>query len=253
MNLVIGPYGSSGGAGEVVALVDRERERALSTDGSLQQALLRSMSRGSAGVIAFDSGSGPYLPHVGTSPTVFDSRGMARNSPALAPRVPAEGARPTTRQTVLRMSSAEQALELLAALSLNKSLLAEVLRVSRPTLYDWLGGKEPNAANTQRLILLARLVADAGVTAAHALSPRFMRESLKDGEPSLLELLKADTLDEVHIAKVLAEAKALEAEAGRGRLAREERLRALGFEEPTAEQRKTNLALNVALRDWPKD
>ena len=65
--------------------MDRERERALSTDGSLQQALLRSMSRGSAGVIAFDSGYGPYLPHVGTSPTVFDSRGMARNSPALAP------------------------------------------------------------------------------------------------------------------------------------------------------------------------
>lgn len=34
------------------------------------------------------------------------------------------------------------------------------------------------------------------------------------------------------------------------RLAREERLRALGFEEPTAEQRKANLALNV---QGPKD
>jgi len=37
------------------------------------------------------------------------------------------------------------------------------------------------------------------------------------------------------------------------RVAREDRLRALGFEEPTAEQRKENLALNVALREWPKD
>ena len=36
------------------------------------------------------------------------------------------------------------------------------------------------------------------------------------------------------------------------RVSRETRLRALGFEEPTAEQRKENLALNVALRDWPK-
>ena len=36
------------------------------------------------------------------------------------------------------------------------------------------------------------------------------------------------------------------------RISREDRLRALGFEEPTAEQRKENLALNVALRDWPK-
>lgn len=36
------------------------------------------------------------------------------------------------------------------------------------------------------------------------------------------------------------------------RIAREVRLRALGFEEPSDEQRKKNLALNVALRDWPK-
>lgn len=30
------------------------------------------------------------------------------------------------------------------------------------------------------------------------------------------------------------------------------RLRALGYEEPTNEQRKDNLAKNVALLDWPK-
>jgi hypothetical protein len=36
-------------------------------------------------------------------------------------------------------------------------------------------------------------------------------------------------------------------EADRVRLAREDRLRALGFEEPTPEQRKANLALTVAL------
>lgn len=36
------------------------------------------------------------------------------------------------------------------------------------------------------------------------------------------------------------------------RSAREERLCQLGFEEPTDERRKANLALNVALREWPK-
>lgn len=36
------------------------------------------------------------------------------------------------------------------------------------------------------------------------------------------------------------------------RVAREDRLRALGFDEPSDEQRKENLALNVALREWPK-
>lgn len=40
-----------------------------------------------------------------------------------------------------------------------------------------------------------------------------------------------------------------ENEAEGARLAREDRLRGLGFEEPTPEQRKENLALNVALRE----
>lgn len=33
---------------------------------------------------------------------------------------------------------------------------------------------------------------------------------------------------------------------------REERLRKLGFEDQTIDQRKENLALNIALKDWPK-
>jgi len=98
-----------------------------------------------------------------------------------------------------------------------------------------------------------QLLAKAGVTAADSLSPRFVREALNDGEPSLLDLLKADPLDEARIAKVLKEAKALENEAENTRLAREERLRAAGFEEVSPEQCKANLALNVALREWPKD
>jgi hypothetical protein len=37
------------------------------------------------------------------------------------------------------------------------------------------------------------------------------------------------------------------------RLLREQRLAALGFEEPAQEQCKANLALNMALREWPKE
>lgn len=55
------------------------------------------------------------------------------------------------------------------------------------------------------------------------------------------------------IAKLLKEAKALEDAAENERLEREARLATLGFEEPSDEQRKANLALNVALREWPKD
>ncbi len=255
MSLVIESYG--GGGDDAFPIVAREFQRAQSIDGPWQQALMRSMRAGSAGVVVLVSGYAPYLPHVGTSPAVFDSRGIVRSAPASAsapaPKVPAESARTTTRHAVLRMSPADQALELMAALNLNKTQLAEVLRVSRPTVYDWLDGKEPNAANAQRLTALVRLLVNAGVSAAASISPRFTRESLADGEPSLLELLEADSLDQTRIAKVLACAKALEDEADGARLAREDRLRALGFEEPTAGQRTANLALDAALRDWPKD
>jgi transcriptional regulator with XRE-family HTH domain len=227
--------------------------RAQSIDGPWQQALMRSIHVGSAGVVILVSGYAPYLPPVGTSPSVFDTRGMLRSSPAPAPEALAEGTRPTMRQAVLRMSSADQAREVMAGLNLNKTQLAEVLGVSRPTLYDWLEGKEPNAANAQRLTGLVRILVNAGVTAADSISPRFVRESLNDGEPSLLEMLTADTLDEARVAKVLAEAKLLEDETHGTRAAREDRLRTLGFEEPSAEQRKENLALSVALREWPKD
>lgn len=253
MSLVpIPQYDSSGG--DIVAIVEGyDRDQSFRLEGAWPQALLRTVRAGSAGVVVLVSGYGPYLPHVGTSPAVFDSRGMVRSSPVPAPEATSEGARTSKRQAVLRMSSADQAREVMAALNLNKTQLAEVLGVSRPTLYDWLDGKEPNVANAQRLTGLVRLLVNAGVTAADALSLRFVRESLNDGEPSLLELLKADTLDEARVTRVLTEAKGLKDEAESTRVAREERLRSLGFEEPTAEQRKANLAINVALSEWPKD
>jgi hypothetical protein len=36
------------------------------------------------------------------------------------------------------------------------------------------------------------------------------------------------------------------------RVHREERLRSLGFKDPTDDDRRRNLALNVALLDWPR-
>lgn len=255
MSPVLDGYGSTVGGGDVIAIVDHDHQRALSVEGAPPQALLRSMHAGSAGVVVLITGYGPYLPHVGTSPTVFDSRPALHSAPATAPvpEAAVQGTRTTTRRAVLQMSAADQAFLVLAALSLNKTLLAEVLGVSRPTLYDWLDGKEPNLGNAQRLASLVQLLANAGVTAADSISPRFVRQPLNDGEPTLLDLLRAATLDEARVAKLVKEAKSLHDAAENERLAREARLAALGFEEPSDEQRRANLALNVALREWPKD
>lgn len=74
-------------------------------------------------------------------------------------------------------------------------------------------------------------------------------DSYKMGLRYLLQLIK-----ESRVTKVTAQAKEFEDDAEGRRMAREDRLRALGFEEVTAEQRKENLALNIAaLREWTKD
>lgn len=207
---------------------------------------------GSAGVVVLVAGYGPYLPHVGTSPSVVDVRPMARVGPIRSVPRPKNENAPSAMRAALGLSVADQAREALASLSLNKTQLADVLGVSRPTLYDWLDGKEPNASNAQRLTALLRLLANAGVTSASPLSPRFLRQSLSEGGTPLLAALSAEPIDEQLISSLVREAKALGDEAGSRRVSREKRLRALGFEEPSEEQRREQLARNVAMRDWPK-
>ena len=102
-----------------------------------------------------------------------------------------------------------QVRELQAPLSVNKSELARILRVSRPTVYDWLDGGEPNAGNRGRIWRLLRLVAEARVSAGNPLFPRFVRSALEAGDRSLLELLGEEAIDEVTAKDVIRRVKAL--------------------------------------------
>ena len=84
---------------------------------------------------------------------------------------------------------ADQVRELQTALSLNKSELARILRVSRPTIYDWLADGQPNADNVSRIRTLLRLLRESRVSPANPLFPRFVRSPLEPGGRPLLDAL----------------------------------------------------------------
>ncbi len=215
------------------------------------QAVLQTVLAGSAGVVVLVAGYGPYLPHIGTSPSVVDVRALDRVA-HVSSVAPTTNTAPSALRAALALSVADQTREALAALSLNKTQLAEVLGVSRPTLYDWLDGKEPNASNAQRLTTLLRLLASVGVSSVSPLNPRFLRQPLREGGTPLLDAMSAEVIDEPLVSSLVREAKALGERAVTRRVSREDRLRAIGFEEPSEEQRSEQLARNVAMRDWPK-
>jgi hypothetical protein len=127
-----------------------------------------------------------------------------------------------------------------------------VLGVTRPTIYEWLGGKDPSPGNAARLSTVLRLLARAGISSELPLNARFVRHAIHERSPSLVELLCAEELDQAKIEDMLREAVALGEEAESRRTAREERLRALGYKELSDEQRRDQLNRTVAMLDWPK-
>ena len=104
---------------------------------------------------------------------------------------------------------ADQVRELQTALSVNKSELARILRVSRPTVYDWLDDGQPNADNRARIRTLLRLLWESGVTPANPLFPRFVRSALEPGDRPLLDILGEETIDEAAVRSAAGRAKAL--------------------------------------------
>ena len=215
-----------------------------STPGVCEQAwgaLL--MSHGSAGIVSVSCDFGPLLLHVGSSPLIVDRRSVQR-PPRTDARLIADG--------FASLPVVDQLKELRAALSLNKSQFARIMCVTRPTIYEWYEGKEPNPTNSERIRVLLRVLERNAVSGAMPLNARFIRQSMGPAEPSLLDLLSEHRLDQERVARAVKWARDLDAAAFRKRENREDRLRTLGFEDPTGNQRKEQLARNVALQDWPK-
>lgn len=200
--------------------------------------------RGSGGHLALALGETYYLPLVGTSPTVVDARTRDKRRP-LPP------ASEASYNPTLALPAADLVREALAATALNKSLLADVLRISRPTLYEWLDGKEPTPNKVRRLVALVSLLERSGVTSETPLNARFVRHPVDHRGVSLLALLCEKHWDVERIGKTIAVARALDEEATIAAAARETRLRAMGYDEPSEEMERAQLARNIAQSDWP--
>jgi len=118
---------------------------------------------------------------------------------------------PTWYEQALTGSFSEQVSLVQGALALNRSQMAEVLQISRPTLYAWLDGAQPHTPKVRRLHGLLRLISRAGLTSDHPLHPRFVRHPLSEHGPSLLERLAQDALPEEALLQSLIKAKEMTA------------------------------------------
>ena len=206
------------------ATYDRPPLHAHGSERDAWRAVLWRACSGSTGVVLLGSALGSFLPHVGSSSSIVDYRFVAPASPTNVA---------ASFREIVALPVIEQMQELQAALSLNKAQLAGILRVARPTLYDWLRGREPNGANAGRVDTLLRILAQASVSSASPLNARFVARRVEIDAPSLIELLGAESLDEDRVVRAIERSRALADSASRRRTAREERLRTLGFEEPT--------------------
>ncbi len=91
------------------------------------------------------------------------------------------------------------------AFGLSTSALAEILCVSRPTIYQWLKGQsEPSGDNKARLDRIA-LIAATWNKAFPAMNMDHWLTDNEPGQPSLLDLLKAGDLNTKKIGDLLAQ------------------------------------------------
>ena len=138
-----------------------------------------------------------------------------------------------------------------AALSLNRSQVARILKVKRATVDSWRQGGEPSPVAAARLQSVLSILALVSVSGTAPLNARFAHHRPDPGRPAVIELLGEEELVVDRIVETIRTAQALEEAALQRSRDREERLRGRGFEELDEATRRNQLALNMALKKWP--
>ena len=157
----------------------------------------------------------------------------------------------TELASLLALPVAEQVRHLAAALSLNRSQVARILKVTRATVDSWRQGGEPSPVAAARLQSVLSILALVSVSGTAPLNARFAHHRPDPGRPAVIELLGEEELVVDRIVEAIRTAQALEETAAQRSRDREERLRARGFEEPDEATPRSQLALNMALKKWP--
>ncbi len=126
------------------------------------------------------------------------------------------------------MSSAEQIALAVHTLGFSKRQLAELFGVSRQAIYDWIKGGNVSEENAAKLSELARLLMEVTIDTRRPLYHRFTTRPLAEGEPSILDLLRAETwntgriLDQLRLARNLTTQRQARQDKGRYRNSRAE-------------------------------
>lgn len=153
-------------------------------------------------------------------------------------------------QRWIRLPLHAQVAEVSAALALNKTQLAEVLDISRPTIYQWMDEQRVTAddrTESERLMTLLRLMAQAHVSGSTALNARFVKIPLEISGKSLLAVLFEKTWDESLVLATLRKAREVTDSTRRDREAREAHFAALGYEPADPARRDTDLDVTLHL------
>ncbi len=116
----------------------------------------------------------------------------AADLPTASPRIPQ-----------VLPDTARQLVTLQARWGLTKTQLAQICRVQRQTIYDWLAGNfEAEGNNARRLADLFAFTCDLQATGAQPLSARDLTRMLSDGT-TILSVLSTDRLDLRHVRAIL--------------------------------------------------
>lgn len=147
------------------------------------------------------------------------------------------------------LSPAEQLRMIAKTFNLSKAELARALDVSRQAIYDWLASQSMSPQSEERVRRLAQLAWKFGGRAKRVLPRRPLITPVREGEPSILDLL---TSSQGNYDRVEAALSTLLEDRVRGSGVRGSAtswLRSLGFRDPSQKERDANLGHNLFLGD----